>query len=88
MREHLPEGEKAVEHDGEEHKELERTMKELEGCDASDHRSATSWQAAPPPDRHMHRSSARRGPSASPVVAHRRRCGRFPFTARPAAPTA
>jgi len=38
MREHLPEGEKAVEHDVEEHKELERTMKELEGCDASDHR--------------------------------------------------
>jgi hemerythrin superfamily protein len=38
MREHLPDGEKTVEHDVEEHKELERTMKELEGCDAQDHR--------------------------------------------------
>jgi len=38
MREHLPDGEKTVEHDVEEHKELERTMKELEGCDAEDHR--------------------------------------------------
>jgi hemerythrin superfamily protein len=31
MREHVPDGEKALEHDIEEHKELERTMKELEG---------------------------------------------------------
>src|SRR3954462_1911064 len=38
MREHVPDGEKAVEHDIEEHKELERTMKQLEGCDAGDHR--------------------------------------------------
>src|SRR4051794_17440736 len=38
MRDHLPEGDKEVEHDIEEHKELERTMKELEGCDANDHR--------------------------------------------------
>jgi hemerythrin superfamily protein len=38
MRDHLPEGDKEVEHDVEEHKELERTMKELEGCDANDHR--------------------------------------------------
>ncbi|HEX8348117.1 MAG TPA: hemerythrin domain-containing protein [Actinoplanes sp.] len=33
MRKHLPDGEKAVEHDIEEHKELEKTMKELEGAD-------------------------------------------------------
>ena len=38
MREHLPDGEKAVAHDIEEHKELERTMKELEGCAADDPR--------------------------------------------------
>ena len=38
MKKYLPDGEKAVEHDIEEHKELERTMKELEGCDAQDHR--------------------------------------------------
>jgi hemerythrin superfamily protein len=38
MREHLPGGGDAVEHDVEEHKELERTMKELEGCDAQDQR--------------------------------------------------
>jgi hemerythrin superfamily protein len=38
MREHLPDGDKDVEHDVEEHKALERTMKELEGCEASDHR--------------------------------------------------
>lgn len=36
MREHLPDGAQAVEHDVEEHKELERTLKELEGCDAQD----------------------------------------------------
>ena len=35
MRKHLPDGEKAVEHDIEEHKELEKTMKELEGADVS-----------------------------------------------------
>ena len=38
MRDHLPDGEKAVEHDIEEHKELERTLKELERCDADDPR--------------------------------------------------
>jgi hemerythrin superfamily protein len=38
MREHLPDGEQAVAHDIEEHKELERTMKELEACDADDPR--------------------------------------------------
>lgn len=36
MREHLPDGPAAVEHDTSEHKELERLMKELEGADASD----------------------------------------------------
>ena len=35
MRKHLPDGEKAVEHDIEEHKELEQTMKALEGADVS-----------------------------------------------------
>jgi hemerythrin superfamily protein len=35
MRKHLPDGDKAVEHDVEEHKQLERTMKELEGLDVS-----------------------------------------------------
>ena len=35
MRKHLADGEKAVEHDIEEHKELERTMKQLEGADVS-----------------------------------------------------
>jgi hemerythrin superfamily protein len=35
MRKHLPDGDKAVQHDVEEHKELERTMKKLEGADAS-----------------------------------------------------
>src|SRR5918997_6369988 len=35
MRKHLPDGEKAVEHDIEEHKEIEKTMKELEGADVS-----------------------------------------------------
>ena len=34
MRKQLPDGEQAVAHDIEEHKDLERTMKELEGCDA------------------------------------------------------
>jgi len=38
MRKYLPDGDKAVEHDIEEHKDLERTMKELEGCDAEDPR--------------------------------------------------
>jgi len=36
MRDHLPNGEEAVEHDTEEHKELERLMKQLEGADTSD----------------------------------------------------
>jgi hemerythrin superfamily protein len=35
MRKHLPDGEKAVEHDIEEHKELEQTMKRLESVDVS-----------------------------------------------------
>ncbi|GAA0816647.1 hemerythrin domain-containing protein [Spirilliplanes yamanashiensis] len=35
MRKHLPDGEKAVEHDIEEHKELEKAMKELESADVS-----------------------------------------------------
>jgi hemerythrin-like domain-containing protein len=35
MRKHLPDGEKAVEHDIEEHKELERAMKRLESVDVS-----------------------------------------------------
>lgn len=34
MRKHLPDGDQAVEHDVEEHKELERTMKKLESVDA------------------------------------------------------
>jgi hemerythrin superfamily protein len=34
MRRHLPDGDEAVAHDVEEHKELERTMKELEGVAA------------------------------------------------------
>src|SRR3954470_7293932 len=38
MREHLPNGEEAAEHDTEEHKELERTMKDLEGAQATDPR--------------------------------------------------
>jgi hemerythrin superfamily protein len=33
MKKHLPDGEQAVEHDTEEHKELERTMVELEAAD-------------------------------------------------------
>jgi hemerythrin superfamily protein len=33
MREHLPNGEELVNHDTEEHKQLERIMKELEGAD-------------------------------------------------------
>jgi len=36
MKQHLPDGEAAVEHDVAEHKELEQTMKELEAVDASD----------------------------------------------------
>ena len=35
MRKHLADGEKAVEHDIEEHQQLERAMKELEGADVS-----------------------------------------------------
>jgi hemerythrin superfamily protein len=35
MRKYLADGEKAVEHDIEEHKQLERTMKRLEGADVS-----------------------------------------------------
>jgi hemerythrin superfamily protein len=35
MRKHLPDGDKAVEHDIEEHKELERAMKQLEAVDVS-----------------------------------------------------
>jgi hemerythrin-like domain-containing protein len=35
MRKHLPDGDKAVEHDIEEHKELERTMKKLEKFSAA-----------------------------------------------------
>jgi hemerythrin superfamily protein len=38
MREHLPDGDQAVAHDIEEHEELERTMKELEACEADDPR--------------------------------------------------
>ncbi len=38
MKRHLPDGEAAVEHDTEEHKELEQTMKELESVDAGDAR--------------------------------------------------
>ena len=36
MRQHLPNGEEAVKHDVEEHKELEQTMKRLEAVKASD----------------------------------------------------
>jgi hemerythrin-like domain-containing protein len=35
MRQHLPDGDEAVEHDTREHKELEVTMKRLEGVDAA-----------------------------------------------------
>ncbi|GAB2695238.1 hemerythrin domain-containing protein [Thalassiella azotivora] len=35
MRDHLPDGEAAVQHDVEEHEELETVMKELEGADAA-----------------------------------------------------
>jgi hemerythrin superfamily protein len=35
MRKHLPDGEQAVQHDIEEHKELEQSMKQLEGVDVS-----------------------------------------------------
>jgi hypothetical protein len=35
MRKHLPDGEKSVEHDIEEHKELEQAMKQLEAVDVS-----------------------------------------------------
>ncbi len=36
MREHLTDGDTEVEHDTSEHKELEKTMKKLEGVDADD----------------------------------------------------
>ena len=35
MRDHLPDGDQAVDHDTKEHKQLEATMKKLEGADAS-----------------------------------------------------
>jgi hemerythrin superfamily protein len=38
MREHVPDGDQAVEHDIEEHKQLEGTMKQLEGVDPSEPR--------------------------------------------------
>ena len=38
MREHLPDGDEAVEHDIDEHKEIERTLKELEKVEATDPR--------------------------------------------------
>jgi hemerythrin superfamily protein len=38
MRQHLPDGDAAVQHDTEEHKELEQTMKELEAANATDPR--------------------------------------------------
>lgn len=34
MRKHLPDGDEAVDHDTKEHRELEKTMKKLEGADA------------------------------------------------------
>ena len=36
MRKHLPDGEEAVEHDIKEHKEIEKTLKKLEGVSADD----------------------------------------------------
>jgi hemerythrin-like domain-containing protein len=36
MRKHLPDGEDAVEHDISEHKEIEKTLKKLEGASADD----------------------------------------------------
>ncbi len=36
MRDHLPDGKEAADHDAEEHKEIERTMKAIEGADAGD----------------------------------------------------
>ncbi|MGY1602319.1 hemerythrin domain-containing protein [Geodermatophilus sp. SYSU D00815] len=38
MRDHLPDGESKVQHDVEEHQQLEEVMKELEGVDAADAR--------------------------------------------------
>jgi hemerythrin superfamily protein len=38
MREHLPDGESQVQHDTEEHQQLEEVMKELEGVDSADPR--------------------------------------------------
>src|SRR4051794_20982179 len=36
MREHLPDGESQVQHDAQEHQQLEEVMKELEGVDSAD----------------------------------------------------
>ena len=41
MKEHLPDGERTVEHDAEEHKQLEKIMKQLEGADPADARFET-----------------------------------------------
>src|SRR3712207_2365739 len=38
MRDHLPDGEREVQHDVEEHQQLVEVMKELEGIDAADPR--------------------------------------------------
>jgi hemerythrin superfamily protein len=38
MRDHMPDGDEAVEHDTEEHEELEQLLKDLEGVDAADAR--------------------------------------------------
>ena len=38
MRQHLPSGDEAVEHDIDEHKQIERTMKDLEGVPATEPR--------------------------------------------------
>lgn len=40
IREHLPNGTGVVEHDTDEHKQIERTMKDLEGLEATDTRFA------------------------------------------------
>jgi hemerythrin superfamily protein len=42
MKEHLPDGTAAVQHDTEEHKEIERTLKDLERADPSDPRFMAS----------------------------------------------
>jgi hemerythrin superfamily protein len=36
IKEHLPDGEQVVEHDTQEHKQIERTLKDLEGVEATD----------------------------------------------------